>query len=160
MSKNDDWALEGGCSCGDLRYRMTSRPMFVHCCHCRLCQRQTGASFALNAMIESDRIVLLRGATEKVNVQSGSGKAQKIVRCLNCRIAVWSHYGISGDAVSFVRVGTLDEPDQLEPDIHIYTSSKQPWVKLQSGVPTVEDTYDINEYWPEESLARRKALFA
>ena len=158
-AENDTRTMEGGCTCGAVRYRMTSEPMFVHCCHCRWCQRETGASFALNAMIEADRVVQVQGEPETVNTPSNSGKGQKIVRCPNCRVALWSHYGGAGDAVSFVRVGTLDEPDRLPPDIHIFTASKQPWVVLPPDVPAVERYYDCNEYWPEESLARRRALF-
>ena len=151
---------EGGCTCRNVRYRMTSAPLFVHCCHCRWCQRETGASFALNAMIESDRVEILHGEPEVVLTPSNSGKGQKIVRCPVCRIAVWSHYAGAGDAVRFVRVGTLDDPDRLPPDIHIFTGSKQPWVVLPAGTPTVAEYYDRNEYWPAASLERRRMLLA
>ena len=157
-TKEGDFLLEGGCTCGAVRYRMTSKPMFVHCCHCRCCQRETGASFALNAMIEADRVILLRGEPEVVNTPSNSGKGQKIARCPSCRIALWSNYAGSGDAVRFVRVGTLDKPDRLPPDIHIFTSSKQPWVVIPPGAPAVGEYYDRTEYWPEESLARRRTV--
>ena len=140
--------LEGGCTCRAVRYRMTAKPLFVHCCHCRWCQRETGASFALNAMIESDRVVLLKGEPEVVDTPSNSGKGQKIARCPRCRIAVWSNYAGAGDAVRFIRVGTLDKPDRLPPDIHIFTSSKQPWVVLPRGTPAVKEYYDRTKYWP------------
>jgi len=158
VTGEEDFSLEGGCTCHAVRYRMTSRPLFVHCCHCRWCQRETGASFALNAMIEADRVVLLSGSPEAVNTPSNSGKGQKIVRCPTCRIALWSNYAGAGDAVRFVRVGTLDEPDRLPPDIHIFTASKQPWVIIPPGAPAVEEYYDSKKYWPKESLARRRAL--
>jgi len=156
-SGSDDRPYEGGCTCREVRYRMTTGPMFVHCCHCTWCQRETGASFALNAMIESERVELLQGEVEVVNTPSNSGKGQKISRCPKCGIAVWSNYGGGGDAVRFVRVGTLDEPGRLPPDIHIFTSSKQPWVVLP-GTPAVAEYYDSKEYWPKESLERREAL--
>ncbi len=159
MTNEGNYSMEGGCICGAVRYRMTSKPMFVHCCHCRWCQRETGASFALNAMIEADRVVLLRGSPEAVDTPSESGKGQKIVRCPDCHIALWSNYAGAGDALHFIRVGTLDEPDRLTPDVHIYTSSKQPWVVLPPGTPAFEEYYDRNELWPEETLARRRALF-
>jgi hypothetical protein len=151
--------FEGRCTCGALRYRMTSRPMFVHCCHCRWCQRETGASFALNALIEADRVELLAGTPEVVNTPSNSGKGQKISRCPQCHVAVWSNYGGGGDKVRFIRVGTLAEPDRLPPDIHIYTMSKQPWVVLPPGAVAVNEYYDSSQHWPPESLARRRALF-
>jgi hypothetical protein len=149
--------LEGGCTCRAVRYRMTN-PMIVHCCHCRWCQRESGASFALNAMIESDRVVLLQGAPELVDTPSDSGKGQKVYRCPSCKIALWSHYAGAGAKVRFVRVGTLDQPDRLPPDIHIFTASKQPWVLLPADVPAVAEFYDREVVWPPESLARRRAL--
>jgi len=155
----NDRTFEGGCTCGAVRYRVAGEPMFVHCCHCRWCQRETGASFALNALIETDRIALVQGTPETVDTPSNSGKGQRVVRCPQCRVALWSHYAGAGDILAFLRVGTLDEPDRLAPDIHIFTSSKQPWVRLPPGTPAVPEYYDRNEYWPSESLARLKALF-
>ena len=155
-----DAPLEGGCTCRAVRYRMTSAPLFVHCCHCRWCQRETGTAFALNAMIESERVVLLQGEPERVDTPSNSGKGQKISRCPTCRIALWSNYAGSGEALRFVRVGTLDDPDRLPPDIHIFTSSKQPWVSLPPHIPVVAEYYDRAKYWPAESLERRKAMLA
>ena len=149
---------EGGCTCGAIRYRLTTKPLFVHCCHCRWCQRETGASFALNAMIESDRVVLLQGEPEVVHTPSNSGKGQMISRCRTCHIALWSNYSAAGDTVRFVRVGTLNNPDLLAPDIHIFTSSKQPWVVLPENVLAVDNYYDRNACWPKESLERRDAL--
>ena len=154
------YPIAGGCDCRAVRYRMMTAPLFVHCCHCRWCQRESGASFALNAMIEADRVTLLAGAPERVDTPSASGKGQKFLRCPTCRIALWSHYAGAGTAVSFVRVGTLDNPDLLPPDIHIFTSSKQPWVVLPAGTPAVPEYYDRKQYWPAESLARREALLA
>jgi len=157
---NDGFPIDGGCTCGAVRYRMTTRPMFVNCCHCRWCQRETGASFALNAMIEAERVELLAGAPEVVDTPSNSGKGQKIARCPACRVALWSNYSGAGPAIRFVRVGTLDRPDAVPPDIHIFTTSKQPWVVLPAGVPAVPEYYDAKTYWPAESLERRAALRA
>lgn len=160
MTSDSAGSFDGGCTCAHVRYRMTTKPMFVHCCHCRWCQRETGASFALNAMIESDRVTLLHGAVQIVATPSNSGKGQKIARCPRCRVAVWSHYAGAGDAVSFVRVGTLDQPDRLPPDVHIFTAAKQPWVIIPSGAPAVAEYYNAAELWPKDSLARREKLLA
>jgi len=151
------YPLTGGCNCGQVRYQLESKPLFVHCCHCRWCQRETGASFALNAIIEADRVTLLNGNPEVVNTPSASGVGQLISRCPKCRIAIWSNYSGAGPLANFVRVGTLDEPDHLPPDIHIFTESKQPWVVLSPEIPAVSEYYDRDEYWPVESLERRNA---
>ena len=153
----DNFVVEGGCDCRYLRYRLESRPLFVHCCHCRWCQRETGASFALNAMIESERVELLSGAPELVATPSASGAGQRIARCPRCWVAVWSHYAGAGDAIRFVRVGTLDEPGRLAPDVHIFTSTKLPWLPLPEGARAVPLFYSPAEVWKPESLRRWRA---
>jgi hypothetical protein len=158
MRSSPPFPLEGGCDCGYIRYRMETRPLFVHCCHCRWCQRESGASFALNAMIEADRIIALGPEPDIVDTPSESGYGQNIARCPKCRIAVWSNYAGAGPLIRFVRVGTLDQPDHLPPDIHIFTASKQPWVVLPPGAPAVPEYYDRERFWPPESLARRRAM--
>jgi hypothetical protein len=150
--------LDGGCDCRHVRYRMETAPLFVHCCHCRWCQRESGASFALNAMIESDRVTVLGAEPELVHTPSQSGYGQDIARCPQCRIAVWSHYAGAGPLLRFVRVGTLDEPDRLPPDIHIFTTSRQPWVIIPPGMPSMPEYYDREQVWPAASLERRRAL--
>lgn len=152
--------LEGGCTCGKLRYRLNRSPIIVHCCHCRWCQRETGTAFALNAMIETDCVSLLSGSVERVDTPSNSGKGQKIVRCPSCHIAVWSHYAGAGDLLSFIRVGTLDTPDALPPDIHIYTASKQPWVILPPDTPAFDEYYRRSEQLSEDGLKRLSMLTA
>jgi hypothetical protein len=160
MTATAKFPLEGGCDCRSIRYRMETAPLFVHCCHCRWCQRESGASFALNAMIETDRLTVLAGAPEMVDTPSASGKGQLIARCPRCRIALWSHYAGAGRLAAFVRVGTLDDPDALRPDVHIFASSKQPWVLLPPGTPAFPEYYDRKQLWPADSLARREALLA
>jgi hypothetical protein len=149
---------DGGCTCGAIRYRMEAKPIIVHCCHCHWCQRETGASYALNAMIEADRVTLLQGKPEMVPTPSDSGKGQNIFRCPDCRIALWSNYSGAGDKVHLVRVGTLDEAHRLPPDIHIFTASKQPWIVIPDGQPAFKEYYEREKYWPEESLSRRKQV--
>jgi len=158
MSAAPSFSADGGCDCRAVRYRLQSAPMFVHCCHCRWCQRESGAAFALNALIEADRVMLTAGAPVIVHTPSASGKGQAIARCPDCQIALWSHYAGAGTSIRFVRVGTLDEPDRLAPNIHIFTASKQPWVILPADAPAVPEYYDRRQYWPAESLARREAL--
>jgi len=147
----------GGCDCRTVRYRLASAPLFVNCCHCRWCQRETGSAFAINAMIETERIELVGSRPAIVHTPSASGQGQRIARCPVCRIALWSHYGGSGDIVAFLRAGTLDDPDACPPDAHIFTASKQPWVVLPAGTPAFREYYDRDELWPAASLERRRA---
>ena len=149
---------EGGCACGAVRYRLGSPPMFVHCCHCRDCQRQTGSAFVLNALIETKRVIQLTGEPHPVAVPTDSGRPHRIFRCPACHAALWSEYG-GVAALRFVRVGTLDEPASLPPDVHIYARSKLPWVALPSDVPAFESYYDSKKLWPAASLQRRRAIF-
>jgi len=152
--------IEGGCTCRQVRYRLIGTPLIVHACHCRWCQRETGTAHALNALYEADRVVHTAAEPEIVVTPSASGKGQKIARCPTCRIAVWSNYAQAGPAIRFVRVGTLDNPDLCPPDIHIFTSSKQPWVTLPADAKAVPEFYDLNAVWPAESLERRQLLRA
>jgi hypothetical protein len=147
---------EGGCSCGAVRYRLTSEPLFVHCCHCLNCQRQTGSAFAINVLIEADRVELLAGEPEPVPVPRSGGKKQRIFRCPGCQVAVYSTY--TRATIRFVRAGTLDDPSSIEPDVHIYTRSKLPWVELPESVPTFRTYYDTEKLWPAASLERLAAL--
>jgi hypothetical protein len=149
---------EGGCACGEVRYRLTSEPLFIHCCHCVNCQRQTGSAFVINLLIEADRVELLGGEPQPVDVPRDDGSTQRIFRCPTCQVAVYSEYG--RPEVRFVRAGTLDEPSDVTPDVHIFTKSKVDWVRLPDSVPAVEIYYDRHELWPANSLMRLEAVFA
>jgi hypothetical protein len=149
----------GSCSCGAVQYRLASAPMFVHCCHCLDCQKQTGGAFAINALIEADRVELLNGEPQAVSMPTESGKPHIIYRCPDCLVALWSIYG-GRQQVRFIRASTLDEPHAIEPDVHIFTRSKVPWVRLPEGVRAFEVYYQTEKEWPAESFARRKAAYA
>lgn len=147
---------EGGCACGASRYRLASEPMFVHCCHCLNCQRQTGSAFVVNLLIEADRVDVVAGSALPVDVPRDNGGVQRIFRCPDCQVAVFSEYGPR--EVRFVRGGTLDDPTDVTPDVHIYTRSKVEWVRLPEGAPTFEAYYDHETLWPAESLRRLEAV--
>jgi hypothetical protein len=148
--------MEGGCSCRAVRYRLTSAPLFVHCCHCLNCQRQTGSAFVINLLIEADRVELLAGDPKAVDVPRDDGSMQRIYRCPTCEVAIYSEY--TSPDVRFVRAGTLDEPRRITPDVHIFTKSKVDWVVLPESVPAFEIFYDIKEQWPAAILERVEAL--
>jgi len=152
--------MQGRCTCGRIRYRLTDRPLFTHCCHCTWCQRETGSAFVLNALIEASKVALLAGTPLRVDTPSASGLGQQIDRCPDCHVALWSIYPGAGPRFRFVRIGTLDDAAALPPDIHIFTSTRLPWVRLPEGVPAVPEYYRRDDYWPAESLARRRAVLA
>lgn len=150
--------LDGGCSCGAVRYRLASAPLFVHCCHCRNCQKHTGTAFVINALIETARVEKLQGDLTEVEMPRDGGSPNRIFRCARCLVAVWSEY--SRPQLRFVRAGTLDDPRAVEPDVHIYTRSKLPWVALPESVPRFEAYYDTKALWPAASLERLRAALA
>lgn len=157
MSTGDPNAcLTGGCACGAARYRLAAAPIWVHCCHCTDCQRESGSGFLVNALIEADRLLLDAGRAVPVSVPSASGAGQVIWRCSICQVALWSTYS-GNDAIRFARGGTLDRPDQIVPDIHIYTASKLSWVAIPAGARAVPRFYDYERTWPAEAWARRQA---
>jgi hypothetical protein len=150
--------LEGGCACGAIRYRLGSDPLFIHCCHCLNCQRQTGSAFVINLMIEATFVEMVAGAPQPVDVPRDDGSTQRIFRCPTCQVAVFSEYG--RPEVRYVRAGTLDRPSTVTPDVHIFTKSKVSWVTIPESTPAFEVYYDMKELWPRASLERLTAILA
>jgi len=150
--------MEGGCTCGHVRYGLTGKPLIVHACHCTWCQRETGTAHALNALYEADRVEHLKAEPEIILTPSASGQGQRIARCPNCKVAIWSNYPQAGPVVRFVRVGTTDNPSECPPDIHIFTSSKLPWVTFPPGARVVAEFYNLDEVWSDEAKERRRIM--
>lgn len=146
----------GGCVCGAIRYELRREPLIVHCCHCTYCQRESGAAFAVNLLIEASAVRLLRGMPQSVMTPTHSGLGQKIARCPVCLVAVWSNYKLAADKIHFIRVGTLDYPDEITPDIHIYTLSRQRWLPLPEDARAVPEYYRVSDVWTTTSIARYK----
>jgi hypothetical protein len=155
---NSCWQpLEGGCACGGVRYRVDAPPLFVHCCHCSWCQRETGSAFAMNVLIEATRVTLTEGDLATVTLPSASGRGQRVTCCSACLVALWSSYAGAGPAILFLRAGTLDRAGEIEPDIHIYTSTRLPWIQVPKDVPTETAFYDARVIWPADAQARYRA---
>jgi hypothetical protein len=150
--------MEGGCTCGHVRYRLSGKPLIVHACHCSWCQRETGTAHALNALYEADRVEQVKGEPELILTPSASGKGQRVARCPNCKVAIWSNYPQAGPAVRFVRVGTMDSPGEYPPDVHIFTSSKLPWVTFPDAARVVAEFYNLNEVWSDDAKERRRIM--
>lgn len=202
--------MEGGCSCGLIRYRITQAPIVVHCCHCTSCQRETGSAFAINAIIESTSLEQLgpapptvpagphgeppqlpagppleytavtpaatangdgqlnyahihrpgdAPAPSHITLPSESGKGQSVARCPSCGTCVWTHYGGGGAFLAFVKVGSLDEPWRIDPDVHIYTRSKRGFVTITDAAKRYEGFYpDYRETYRHEAVERFEKL--
>ncbi|ASY65016.1 Gfa-like protein [Sinorhizobium sojae CCBAU 05684] len=146
-------AIEGGCFCGRIRYRLKRRPMFVHCCHCTDCRRQLGSAFAINGLVETENVELLQGEPVLVTLSTDSGRPHDVYRCAECQSPLWSDYG-RRKWLSFLRLATLDPPAEFTPDVHIYTRSKLDWLPLPPGARAFEAYYDVKAEWPKESLER------
>ncbi len=151
---------EGGCACGEVRYRFTGEPIMVHNCHCRLCQQQTGSTSVVNVFTESENLELLSGELASHTVPGGSGNPHTIFRCKTCGTALWSHYPRFGSLMTGFRAGTLDDSSSVTPDVAIFTDFKMPWVTLPEGIPAFGEYYDPPATLPPASMDRLKALAA
>jgi hypothetical protein len=152
-------AYPASCFCGAVQFTLTEKPMFVHCCHCTDCQTQTGGAFAINAIIEAEHVKLIRGKPKRVTMPTESGRPHDIYRCAKCDTALWSDYG-RRKVMLFVRVSTLKRPHKIKPDVHIFTRSKVPWVRLPKAARAFKVYYSTTKEWPPKSLARRNAVLA
>ena len=152
-----DCAAKGRCACGSVEFTLADAPFAVHACHCSYCQRETGGAFAVNALTESDAVVVEQGTTEIIDTPSASGNGQKIIRCADCHSPLWSHYFPFGEGTRFVRVGALEEPDQFPPDAHIYCSAKPKWLtlpKAEKAFPTLYPLDDVSGIFGAARAAR------
>lgn len=160
MSSPKSDPITGHCACSAVQFKLRQAPMFVHCCHCLACQRETGSAFAVNALIETSAVEITAGTLETIRIPTASGKGQLRCQCDRCHTVLYSHYAGAGTAIAFVKVGTLEQPDRIQPDIHIYTATRQPWIRLPDDLPTSEAFYRFADHWPEDCLNRYKAAQA
>lgn len=155
-----DQIYPGGCTCRGIRYQLSQPPMFVNCCHCTWCQRETGSAFAVNAMVENASLKVVSGAVEIIDTPTRSGRGQKLSRCPNCRVTLWGNFSSAGEAIHFIRTGTLDDTYLFPPNAHIFTSTKRPWVVLGDEIPSFSEFYVKADMWSDESIARYERAIA
>jgi hypothetical protein len=146
--------LKGGCACRAVRYELTARPLIVHACHCRDCQRITGSAFVTNIWIEKRHVRATGAEPCSYRLAGGSGKHHDVFFCGTCGTYVWSRYHIAPGDCLFVRAGTLDDPTAVRPDVHIFTRTKVPWLTLPEGVRAFESIYKVDRVWPAASRER------
>ena len=181
------YPITGGCACKKLRYTLHAPPLVVHCCHCTECQCQSGCvvpyhvspdliktlticccrgPFAINALVEHHNITHDEGEPELVHCPAANEGGQTIARCKECKVAIWSNYSKSGELIRFVRAGTLDKDPSgkdvwkghLDTMVHIYTTTKVPWLTLPKNAKTFDALYDLDSDWSSESKQRMGKL--
>lgn len=153
--------LAGGCACGSVRYRLSSEPIITHGCHCRLCQRMSGSAFAVNAMIEADRVVSIGPvAPDIVHTPSALPDGQRVHRCPRCMVALWSNHALLGPAIALVNAGTLDHAERCVPDVHCFTATKHPWITIPADAPSFPADYDSDQIWSSEAKTRLAAAMS
>ena len=109
----------------------------------------------INIWIESKFVEPGSVAPKSFRLAGGSGRHHHdVFFCEACGTTLWSRYHIVPGACLFVRAGTLDTPEAVSPDVHIYTRSKLAWVILPEGVPAFASGYKIDEVWSAESQER------
>lgn len=154
MTQQQACFAKGRCACGNFQFQLAAPPLIVQCCHCKICQRDSGSAFLVHALIETSNIVMNKGRPQPVAFPSGYGKGHKVCRCPICKTALWNQYPEFGDTISYIRTGTLEEADQLTPQVHLHTAEKQSWVILPPDIPAASEHYNREEVWSKESLAR------
>ena len=124
MSKH----LEGGCLCGSVRYVLTAPPNYVYFCHCRDCQRESGSPFVTDMNV--DRASLrISGPLTRYTRTGDSGRSVHRNFCTSCGTTLLTEFDVDPEHVA-IKACSLDDPSGLEPDRHLFTVRKQPWLEL------------------------------
>jgi hypothetical protein len=143
----------GGCGCGAVRYQLSGPPLFTHVCHCSECQRRTGSAFGLTMMIQRTQLEIIQGELKGISVNTDSGTLKTSYFCPACGVHIWNERDRDSSIYAF-RPGTLDNASGIVVGAHVWTCSKQAWVKLDPAIPAFKKMYDRGEVWPPTSLDR------
>jgi len=124
---------DGGCACGDIRYRLLDDPLEVHACHCTDCQRLTGSAFVLSMSIQRSSLERLRGEPARFDFENPEGIRKRNYLCPRCGSRLWGEPARFPEIFS-LRPSTLDDASWWEPTAHIWLASAQPWVSIPESV--------------------------
>jgi len=149
--------LSGKCSCGDVRYEIRGEPLVTQACHCDDCQRTTGSAFVIHIIIYEEDFQIT-GETQMGLGPTGSNAGCELHSCVSCGVIVWVRYRYHKVPVIAVRAGTLTQPQAVEPQAHIFTSRKLPWMRIPTDVPSFTEGVDRSQVWSKESIARYDGL--
>lgn len=136
----------GGCQCSAVRYEISGPPLVVYACHCTECQRQTGAAFAMAAVIPEQRFRIIKGTPKMFARQTSSTKIMECWFCSGCGNRLYHVPGGASYPNRNVKPGTLDDTSWLKPTIHFWTRSAQPWVRIPDDA-TRYDTQPVSLAW-------------
>jgi hypothetical protein len=145
--------IDGGCACGAVRYRLLKPPLFVHCCHCTRCQRESGTAYVAHGMIERANLEW-DGEVTAVRLPTDSKTRHEIVHCAACLTPLWGQHGRQPSVMVYLKVGTFDAPERCPPNAHIFVRSKLAWVAINPDIPQFARYYNAAKVWPQESLER------
>jgi len=131
---------EGGCLCGRVRYAALTEPRHVTICHCKFCQRATGAAYMVEPIFGKDDVTLLAGAPKTFDlVSEGSGKVVHVHFCADCGTKLWLSFERFPDSIG-VYAGTFDDPCwfDVEPATarHIFVGASRSDTVIPAGLPT------------------------
>ncbi|QKR98389.1 GFA family protein [Sphingomonas sp. CL5.1] len=135
MSETDDAAIEGGCNCGAVRYRIEGAPLAVAACHCTSCRRQSGAAYSVNIVAKARHVAIEGplGAYEDNDTASGKPVIREF--CARCGSPIRSVI-TAQPAIVAIKAGTADNAGDFAPGLHVWTASKLPWVEIPAGLPS------------------------
>ncbi|MXP25140.1 GFA family protein [Altererythrobacter indicus] len=120
--------IEGGCLCGACRYTSTGEILNIRACHCHRCQKATGAAFYARVMVPLESVAM----SGPVGWCGSDGDVRRGF-CQNCGTSLFSERQSAGTVG--LSMGSIDTPDRYAPQEHIWTSSKQEWLRLDDGKP-------------------------
>lgn len=126
---------QGGCLCGQVRYEVLGEPLAVVICHCKNCQKQSGSTFSINFIGQSDQINLQGNVATYVD-QNDSGDPVNRKFCASCGSPIFSEILSQGNLIA-LKVGTLDDTSDMEPQTQVWCVSKQNWLSLDTDMPTL-----------------------
>ena len=150
MEKNK--YLTGGCICGQVRYKITEKPLFTQACHCKDCKVITGSSYVINTSV-LDNTLIVEGEIASTELKAGSGAICRAYFCTKCGTYIYTDYDSAVGRLT-VRTKTLDNSESFPPQVNIFIKDKDPWLNLTDDVICFEKMYDPKKIWPEESLKR------
>lgn len=125
--------LNGSCLCGAIRYSISAPVTDLRACHCRNCQKQSGAQGTVNAVLPSSAFKLTAGKPKRFTAVADSGRTLHRYFCGDCGSGVYSQREANPEMV-VVRAGTFDAPEEMSARMkitaHIWTGSRRPWAHI------------------------------